>query len=135
MSRFWKYHQFCWYDRIVYRQVNLRQQKLPPKQPAADAARAAGRRRTPRTWPSLDGKMQWAPDAALLWVSVPPLEGEVRGYTIQDGCTRGPGQVAPLVVRRLYLSFSSRVTLLVIRPHIRPIRNNMQMLPLITDRM
>lgn len=70
-----KYQQFCWYDRIVYRQVNLRQQKLPPKQPAAAAARAAGRRRTPRTWPSLDGKVQWAPDAALLWVLVPPLEG------------------------------------------------------------
>lgn len=70
-----KYQQFCRYDRIVYRQVNLRQQKLPPKQPAAAAARAAGRRRTPRTWPSLDGKMQWAPDAALLWVLVPALEG------------------------------------------------------------
>lgn len=47
----------------------------------------------------------------------------------------GPGQVVPLVIRQLYLSLSSRVTRLVIRPHIRPIRNNMQMLPLITDNM
>lgn len=61
---------------------------------------------------------------------------EVRGYTLQEGCTnRALDRRFLWRSRRLYLSLSSRVTLLVIRPHIRPIRNNMQMLPLITERM
>ena len=63
-------------------------------------------------------------------------EGEVRGCAIQDGCTNGaPDGKFLCGSRHLYLSLSSRVTRLVMRPHIRPIRNNMQMLPLITDRM
>lgn len=63
------------------------------------------------------------------------VEDEVRGCTIQEAVQTGPWAGSSLVVRWLYLSLSSRVTRFVIRPHIRPIRNNMQMLPLITDRM
>lgn len=65
------------------------------------------------------------------------FENGVRGEdTIQEGCIHGalgrsllgrPGQ--------LYLSLSSRVTRLVMRPHMSPTRNRMQMLPLMTDRM
>lgn len=63
-------------------------------------------------------------------------EGEVRGCAIQEGCTNGaPDREFLWGSRHLYLSLSSRVTRLVMRPHIRPIRNNMQMLPLITERM
>lgn len=31
MSQFWKYRQFCWYDRIVYRQVNSSPTKATTK--------------------------------------------------------------------------------------------------------
>lgn len=78
------------------------------------------------------------PAAALTWVFVGGTseKNEVSGYAIQEGCTN---QVLDRQFlwwsRWLYLSLSSRVTRLVIRPHIRPIRNNIQMLPLITERM
>lgn len=38
-------------------------------------------------WPSLDGKMQWAPGAALLWVLVPPRRGRSERVHYTGSCT------------------------------------------------
>lgn len=84
----------------------------------------------------MDGMAQWTPAVALPWVwhHLGEARGEWGHYTgglykraLHRQFLWGP--------RWLYLSLSSRVTRLVIRPHIRPIRNRIQMLPLITDRM
>lgn len=105
--------------------------------PKAAGCCTRSRRRTPWT------REESAADAAVgacccsnVSVGATAQEGEVRGCAIQEGCTNGaPDRQFLWGSGRLYLSLSSRVTRLVMRPHIRPTRNRMQMLPLITDRM
>lgn len=124
-------------ERPVNRQVNSSSPRQPPKWPAADTAQTAVAEEEDTVGVAKSGRDNVVGTCCCSTVGVGATsqKGEAKGYTIQEGCTNQALGRESLWSRRLYLSLSSRVTRLVIRPHMRPIRNNMQMLPLITDRM